>query len=481
MADATRADSLDVPALLMEPTPRAARVIALHLLDRMDAARARLDDPTDAEALHDFRVAVRRLRSWLRAYRDDLRDSVGRKALEQLGDLARATNDSRDIEVHREWIAEQCKTLKPAARAGITALDRSLAADKRRADAAFRAVLTTRFAPVTARLRKNLSRYPVAVWDHRPGDRWAVTAATRIHDAFLGLRERLTRVEDVDDDAAAHRARIAAKRLRYLLEPISGAVDGVAESVELLKRVQDQLGSLHDAHVFARALRRRARDGADRLTRRRRKAGAVTPDSRRGIAALIRRLHVRRDEAWSEFADSWLANDFVRLSDLVHGVVLRLRDTGGGGIEIERKFLLRRVPAEARAAPAVVIDQGYLPGKVLVERIRRSRGPDGTTYLRTVKSGSGLARFEIEEPCSAATFGALWPLTKGHRVRKRRHRVADAGRTWEVDVFLDRRLILAEVELTSTRDDVTIPEWLASSVVREVTDEPAYLNVNLAQ
>lgn len=467
-------DRPDAMALLPEPTPRAARAIALHLLDRVEIERLRLDDPTDAEALHDFRVAVRRLRSWLRAYRDDLRDSVGRKALERLGDLARATNDSRDIEVHQGWISAQRKALKARARGGIAAFERSLASEKRRADAAFRAVLAADFAPLAARLRKNLSRYAVAVWDQRPGDRWAITAAARIHDAFLDLRERLAAVEDVDDDAAAHRARIAAKRLRYLLEPIVGAVDGAGESVELLKRVQDQLGSLHDAHVFSRTLRRHARPS-------RGKAGHGTAASRQGLSALIRRLRARRDRAWAEFSEAWLATDFARLSELVHGLVHALRDIGGAGVEIERKYLLRRAPAEAKAAPAVVIDQGYLPGKALIERVRRSRGPEGTAYLRTVKSGTGLARLEIEEPCSAATFKVLWALTKGRRVRKRRHRVADAGRTWEVDVFLDRRLVLAEIELTSTRDEVPMPEWLAGCVVREVTNEPEYLNVNLAR
>ncbi len=470
-----------MPALLAEPAPRAARVVALYLLDRVEAERVRLDDTADVEALHDFRVAVRRLRSWLRAYRDVLRDSVGRKMQGRLGALARATNDSRDIEVHREWIAAQRKTLTPSARKGIAPLDRSLAEDKRRADAAFRAVLAADFAPLMARLRKNLSRYPVAVWDHPPGERWAAAAAQRIHDAFLDLRERLTHVEEVDDDAAAHRARIAAKRLRYLLEPLADAVDGVAEAVGLLKEAQDQLGSLHDAHVFARTLRRRAKGDADDVAPRRRKHSARQTAVRRGISVLIQRLQARRDAAWTEFSDRWLATEFARLSELVHGMMLALREIGGAGIEVERKYLLRRIPAEARAAPAVVIDQGYLPGKALVERVRRSRGPDGTTYLRTVKSGAGLARLEIEEPCTAATFKALWPLTKGRRVRKRRHRVADGGRIWDVDVFLDRRLVLAEIELTSSRDDVTMPDWLASCVIREVTDEPQYLNVNLAR
>src|SRR3989441_7903639 len=53
--------------LLAAPAPRAAHRIALSLLDAATAARERLPDAGDAEALHDFRVAMRRLRSTLRA------------------------------------------------------------------------------------------------------------------------------------------------------------------------------------------------------------------------------------------------------------------------------------------------------------------------------------------------------------------------------------------------------------------------------
>lgn len=471
--EATVAAAQITKDLLAEPTPRAARMVALALLDRMDAARVRLDDRSDVEALHDFRVALRRLRSWLRAYKGDLNDSVGKRSSRDLRGMARATNESRDLEAHLQWVAAQRGSLRPGMRGDVLRLERMLAAERRRADAAFRATLSASYAAVTARLRKNLSRYPMAVWDQQPGDRWALAAAERMGEAFLDLRSHLVAVEAVEDDDAAHQARIAAKRLRYLIEPLAGAVDGAEEAVDLLKQAQDHLGSLHDAHVFERTLRRHMRVGGAPEGPRREGGG--------GVQLLIERLRTRRDDAWTAFYDGWLAACLPRLAGTVHGIIRSLRDLGGAGIEIERKYLLRRVPAEVRTAPSAVVDQGYLPGKVLVERIRRSKESGAIRYTRTVKTGSGLARVEIEEACSEAVFDTLWPLTKGRRVRKRRYRVADAGRTWEVDVFLDRRLALAEVELASTRDVVKLPDWLADCVVREVTEEPGYANVNLAR
>jgi len=75
----------------------------------------------------------------------------------------------------------------------------------------------------------------------------------------------------------------------------------------------------------------------------------------------------------------------------------------------------------------------------------------------------------------------MWPLTEGKRVTKRRHKIADGGLVWEIDAFTDRELVLAEVELPSPNTEAKLPEWLAPYVVREVTEESEYVNINLAR
>ncbi|MCB9543646.1 MAG: CHAD domain-containing protein, partial [Myxococcales bacterium] len=59
-------------ALLDLPVGLAARRVARSFLDEARAAAARLDDPDDPESLHDFRVAIRRQRATLRAWRKPL-------------------------------------------------------------------------------------------------------------------------------------------------------------------------------------------------------------------------------------------------------------------------------------------------------------------------------------------------------------------------------------------------------------------------
>jgi adenylate cyclase len=150
--------------------------------------------------------------------------------------------------------------------------------------------------------------------------------------------------------------------------------------------------------------------------------------------------------------------------------------------EIERKYLLRETPERVRDAPSLEIDQGYLPGERINERVRRSRGADGVRYYRTIKAGAGIERSEIEEETSELFFTTVWPLTRGRRVRKRRYLIAEGAVTWEIDEFLDREgLWLAEVELENVADVVVPPEWLRRAIEREVTDDPRYTNHALAR
>lgn len=151
-------------------------------------------------------------------------------------------------------------------------------------------------------------------------------------------------------------------------------------------------------------------------------------------------------------------------------------------LEIERKFLLSALPSAVAGAESVEIDQGYIPGTQIKERIRRVRGPAGVEYVRTFKTGVGIERVEIEEPTNDQFFLAVWPLTRGCRVQKRRYVIPDGALLWEIDEFLDRpKLWLAEVELERADQPVTPPEWLRPLIVREVTDEPAYTNHALAR
>ena len=157
------------------------------------------------------------------------------------------------------------------------------------------------------------------------------------------------------------------------------------------------------------------------------------------------------------------------------------RALGGLPVEIERKWLLSSLPPHAGTAAMTDLAQGYLPGEALVERIRRHATADAVQWIRTVKLGRGIARIEVEEVAAPALGEALFALTEGRRVHKRRYTVPEGARHWEIDDFTDRALVLAELELDHANAVVEFPPWLAPYVVREVTGEHEFTNWQLAR
>jgi CYTH domain-containing protein len=151
-------------------------------------------------------------------------------------------------------------------------------------------------------------------------------------------------------------------------------------------------------------------------------------------------------------------------------------------VEIERKYLLSALPRFPAPLDVLDVDQGYIPGRQVLERLRRQRHADGRErYFRTVKLGAGVERIELEDETDRRTFEHLWLLTEGARLRKRRHIVAHGDDRWEIDEFLDRPLVLAELEIPSADARIEMPDWLKAVLVREVTDETAFTNRNLAK
>ena len=157
--------------------------------------------------------------------------------------------------------------------------------------------------------------------------------------------------------------------------------------------------------------------------------------------------------------------------------------------EIERVFLLDRLPELPPQAEAWRIEQGYLPdppagsqpGTYYEGRVRRKVSPGGKeSFIHTIKSGQGLVREEVERDLEPSEFAQGWDQTLGRRICKTRHKVAQDGVVWEIDAFDEFPLVMAEVELESAEQTVELPEWLAPRVVRELTEDPRYRNYALA-
>jgi CYTH domain-containing protein len=147
--------------------------------------------------------------------------------------------------------------------------------------------------------------------------------------------------------------------------------------------------------------------------------------------------------------------------------------------EIERKYLVNRIPAETDRLTGIPIEQGYLAVSADGAEIRLRR--KGDRFFQTVKKGRGLVRTEVEIELTEEQFTLLWPMTDGERVSKQRYEVPVAGHVCELDVFGGALagLVLAEVEFSSIEESrrFASPDWFAE----EVTEDERYKNKNLAR
>ena len=147
--------------------------------------------------------------------------------------------------------------------------------------------------------------------------------------------------------------------------------------------------------------------------------------------------------------------------------------------EIERKFLLKRLPPNLRHFHSRTIEQGYLSVKTDGTQIRLRKS--GRRHSLTIKRGRGLSRQEIEIDLTRDQFEELWPATAGCRLTKTRYDVPFGKHTIEIDVYRGRNegLVVAEVEFRDERECRLFqpPEWFAA----EVSGKSRYSNVRLAR
>lgn len=146
--------------------------------------------------------------------------------------------------------------------------------------------------------------------------------------------------------------------------------------------------------------------------------------------------------------------------------------------EIERKFLVRKLPDNLLAFPHREIAQGYLaiaPNGVQV-RLRKA----GANHSLTYKRNDGAARIEREIELAAEQFDVLWPATAGKRLTKTRYDVPLDELLVEIDVYSGRHegMIVAEVEFSSEAAARAFqpPDWFGA----DVSHDSRYSNQLLA-
>jgi inorganic triphosphatase YgiF len=239
------APTMTVEAALQE----IGRACLAHLLNNEAAALA-----MEPEGVHQMRVAVRRIRSAISAFKKLLPAPDRRRVSGELAWLVDILGRARNLDVFGAELLPPARDAL-SREAGIddlaAALNRERAVAYERVE---RAILSERYAAGILRLSH---WFEARGWRDVPADRSALLTspigelAPRLLDRrWREVRKRSKRFSRLTGQQR-HKLRIAAKKLRYTVELLGSLFDqdDLQEFTKRLKRLQDDLGYANDVRV----------------------------------------------------------------------------------------------------------------------------------------------------------------------------------------------------------------------------------------
>lgn len=146
-------------------------------------------------------------------------------------------------------------------------------------------------------------------------------------------------------------------------------------------------------------------------------------------------------------------------------------------MEIERKFLINKLPENIKEYPFHIIEQAYLCTNPVV-RVRRQ----DEDYILTYKGSGMMAREEYNLPLNKEAYEHLLTKADGAIISKKRYLIPLSEQlTIELDEFYKpmNDLLLAEVEFPSIEEANAFvpPAWFGE----DVTFDAAYHNSTMSR
>jgi CHAD domain-containing protein len=259
----------DLGSTIVEPEMSAGEVAFAVL--RKQFAVIRTNEPgtrlgEDIEALHDMRVATRRLRAAMAAFRPFLTPRMLRFR-DQVGWVAAALGEVRDLDVQLERMHEWRANFPPERAAALQAVEDVLVARRRIARKRMLAVLDSR-------RYERLSRGFGSALRFGPPKSFApgrvpvlAVAPDMVERRYRRVRKDGDAIRKESPPEAYHLLRIEAKKLRYALEFVGNGIYG-KPALDFSARVtamQDVLGLHQDAYVAMDMLQEVADSSGRRL------------------------------------------------------------------------------------------------------------------------------------------------------------------------------------------------------------------------
>jgi CHAD domain-containing protein len=240
------------------------RKLALRHLNRFISLEAKVLKGDDPDAIHDMRVASRRLQQVLDLIFPTPLPREARRLRRKVRRCRRALGDVRNCDVLLEHVERRLARRRTSNREAWAAVKQHL--QERRNESFARAirklsklnlaVFYMRTKAILDRLGSNPDQeghiaQPMAHPDGAVLEPFPVRLAQALIGVWSGFENQVAASRSDPSATSIHAARIGAKRLRYLLEVLSQlGMPGSSEALAWLRKIQQHLGDWHDMEVL---------------------------------------------------------------------------------------------------------------------------------------------------------------------------------------------------------------------------------------
>lgn len=241
--------------------------LAIRYLDRCVSLEPRVLQGDNPEAIHGLRVATRRLQQVMDLLYPSPHSGEIRKMYRGLKRCRSSLSEIRNYDVLLDRVDAALSRKRTARREVWEAIGDYLRESRSaRLEKSLRKLAKANLSSIYVRLRECLSSIResghAATASGRNGKEPALTSeqfyqriSENLKSVWSDLEKEISRSRHEHDASVLHRARITAKRVRYLIEVIHAFnVAGSKDALIWLRSFQTQLGNWHDLVVFEEAV-----------------------------------------------------------------------------------------------------------------------------------------------------------------------------------------------------------------------------------
>ncbi len=281
-------------------------------------------DPQDIEPIHRLRVSSRRLRTGIKHFRDCLPEKTTRGLEDEIRRLGHALGKARDLDIQIETLnalyeEDLPQTYKPGYRRLLLRLKQS------RSKAQEKVEHTLSEMKAKSRINKMITRLETSASSAEDLYLYTPSLYARAFAAIhADLNEFLSYenfVHSPDNMEKLHALRIAGKHLRYSMEIFAPVYkQALLPYIQLMKDIQDQLGTMHDNDVWVTWLPKFLKKEEKRVDEYFGNTGplkGLIP----GIHHLIEDRKNSRDAAYQSFLATWETLAYENVWENLHTII----------------------------------------------------------------------------------------------------------------------------------------------------------------